>query len=173
MTRMWGLKTAVLVTGLLVLGALLVGPVSAACTFHITKCTDSNNNGKCDPGEEIINPEWEFIITPPSGLPANCVVQDTFTSNGEAHADYTTKPGATNCAGTGYTVEEVTQTGWTNTLPGGSPPKYTGLACVANKDTHLDFANERTVPEFPTVGVSLATLVALGFMVYVVRQRKE
>jgi hypothetical protein len=71
-----------------------------------------------------------------------------------------------------YTVQEVLQNGWQY----GVPPLGKQQVTIVDDDILVDFFNLFTgtvpVPEFPTVGVSLAILTGIGFIVFTLRQKK-
>ncbi|HTY52339.1 MAG TPA: hypothetical protein VMB35_04020 [Methanomicrobiales archaeon] len=168
-----------IIVGVVLLG-VLIAPVSAGCSFRIHKCQDTDLNGVCTEiagshdvvASEALN-NWEFIITPPASVLGtdDCTVEHVFTALGRADHTYDDA-----CASTGWTITEVPQTGWTNVVPGnGPPPFYAGLTCAVNSETIKDFINEPTpsVPEFPTIAVSLASLVGIGLVVMAVRKKLE
>jgi hypothetical protein len=148
------------------------------CAFHVHKCEDVVNvNGVCDPGEEA--KDWKIIATPSDPL-CSTLNEITVLPDGAAHFELGT------CIGATYTLTEDITTGpatppnthWECVSPAGCS-MVTGT-CVNGQEIPGDYVfvnqivqNPTTVPEFPTLAVSAATLVALGFVVYTVKQRKQ
>ena len=161
--------------------AACINPVSASrCSFHITKWTDKNGNGVFDGADCTTDPvgpacegvaDWEFKVTAPAGKPAACTISSISTQDdGVAHAFLNNAA----CSGGGYTIEEIDSRlgpgGWTPVDPVSGI--RTSQTCTTTSGASFENAPPVVVvPEFPTVAVSFAALVGIGFVVSTVRRR--